>query len=283
MYKRLDAVTCDKLMQRYLSDRYFQLLLPALRDVAEQYDELNPVEVWDEAMEVINRLVVVEGRRDLAVLQIRQTLLSRYGSFRMVEGREKCRSTNEAKRTADMVLTVVEVLLSGASKESEANPHSKTIASLASTLKGSPTMRYIMNKAEADEEAEERCYGEIPEHDYLRVEDELSGPREMLRKAGTCAADGKQRAYDRIVDELLENDHLAAMILGGKTLQQPFNAKCLCMVLGMIFNQGLLKGSNASICKALGKTAWARYLSPQENMLPDELRTTITTIIKKYK
>ena len=100
MFRRLGRIDADKLLTEYIEDRVFLLLSPALRKLSVQYNDLNPVEVWQEARTVTERLVQFSSRRDVLIDVVYPELLEQYQHFESVDGNIVDRLEEQAKRIA---------------------------------------------------------------------------------------------------------------------------------------------------------------------------------------
>lgn len=285
MFRRLGRIDADKLLTEYIEDRVFLLLSPALRKLSVQYNDLNPVEVWQEARTVTERLVQFSSRRDVLIDVVYPELLEQYQHFESVDGNIVDRLEEQAKRSADMVLTAVSFMLMCTAKEGE-NPHQPIMERLRSVLQQSETARYIIAQAEENEVKEEKQYGEIPEHDYLHVPDKMDGPRQMLllpKDAGCVDLDHVDK-YAFFIDALLDNVCVQAFLLGSKTLRKEFNAKGVYGIAGLLIMKKILDTTPNALSKKYGNSNSNKWMSPKgvDEILPKNIKDIVKQLIKEH-
>lgn len=281
MYQRLDERKIEELMGVYVEDRLYQMLAPALQELSEQYDDLTPVEVWDEALGVIETLKRAKVRKDVYVRQVRANLLNRYKAFAWGEGKREERESDGYTRSTDLVLMVVAIMLRATCKERGDNPYLKTLTILLETMQESTIKDYFLNRSEQMEEEEEKEYGEIPECNYLAEEGvEIKA---MLLVGKEFAVEGFVERYEEFVEALMGDKEVRKLLMEEKTLNENFHAKAVYWILGVMIIENVIKVSAYKMAEKLGRSNGNKYLSPANMEFPPGIQEYIRDLCKKYK
>lgn len=281
MYRRLDEEKIEELMGLYVEDRLYQMLAPALQELSERYDDLTPVEVWDEAMGVIETLKKAKIRKDVCVRQVRANLLNRYKDFAWEDGRTERRDSEGYTRSTDLVLMVVVSMLRSTKKVREDNPHLKTINILLEMLRESTIIDYFLDRSERTEKSDEDEYGELPEKDYMIGDKEEI--KAMLLQGKEFAVEGFKDSYEVFVDELLEDKRVRESLMGAKSLNENFHAKAVYWILGLMMSSGVIEVTASKLARKLGRSNGNKYLSPQNIGFSPDIQTYIKNLCEQYK
>lgn len=281
MYLRLEESKMNVAFERFSEDRVFQLLSPVLRTLSIDYEELTPVEVWNESIGITERLKNCKSRRDVYFDQICSELLQKYRCFVDERGNEKTRTTEDSQRTTDIVLTVVTFMLMRATKGEKENPHLKILKKLREVLNKSAIANRIIENAEQNEPIEEQDYGEIPEFDYLR--NEYRSMFDLIVKSGSVA-DRYVDIFDSLVNEILNNSNVVKYLQSKKTLGYNYHAKGVFEIIGLLLQKKIINGSANRIGNVVLKVSNGnKYLASQNSEMSNNLQEEIIEIIDKYK
>lgn len=281
MYSRLYGSKVNEAFERFSEDRLFQMLSPVLRTLSIKYEELTPVEVWDESLGITERMKNSKSRRDVYFDQICSELLQKYLCFVDERGKEKTRTTEDAQRTTDIVLTVVTFMLMRSTKDEKGNPHQKILNKLRDVLHKSEIANIIIVKAEQNETAEEQDYGEIPEFDYMCNE-----YRSMFDKIvqGGAVDEGCIDIFDSLVNEILSNTNVVRYLQSKKTLNNNYHAKGVLEIIGLLLQKHIIKGSANHIGTVVLKVSNGnKYLASQNSEMSEDLIDEVKAIIDKYR
>lgn len=252
---RLDYDTRCRLTNKYNEDRVFQLISPSLAKLSGSNNELTPVELFDEAIQVTKRLKEIKTRRDIAVNQIWSELLEKYSEYTSPTRGNVIRNEESALRTAAIVTTSVVFLLTSKEKNINENPYRPIIMSLLRLIKDNETANYIINQAEKNEVVEDRDYGEIPTNDYLYEADEMDIVREWMGKLKNYPdkiAVWFRPHFDQFVEEILANPQIR-MTMKKKTLSEAFNMKLLINICGVMITEKAITWTGYGLMKEVAK------------------------------
>lgn len=172
MYKRLAEDKKKQLRQEYESVQEYLIAYNAINVVSEQFDDLCPEEVWNEALDVVDAIRRTQYR-DWKVDKVFSELKRRYSDFMDECGQVVHRDKKAQEHSATMVLFDVVLMLSMAQKvapeKAEEHPYYPYMLTILRDIGQSLLFKAMLDVAHTDEdEVEKKIVGhELQEQDYL--------------------------------------------------------------------------------------------------------------------
>lgn len=199
MFKRLNNQKEKLLRRNYLTSQLFCDMLPALRWVYKEYEDLSPTEAWSEALKECKELNNYP-RQDLIIDDIAIDLENRYKVFLDEDGTETHRNTDDAKRSAFIVLVIMLYQLACVSLQREHHPREELCIALARVTVLNPLKEKFCGLIRQSEDKEEQAGRRIEAFDImmeliLSDEDEIEESNQK-----------KVEGIDELVEEALSMD-----------------------------------------------------------------------------
>lgn len=193
MYKRLTEDRKKQLRAEYESMQEYLIAYNAINVVSEQFDDLCPEEVWNEALDVVDDIRRTQYR-NWKVDKVYSELKRRYSDFMDECGNVIHRDKKAQEHSATMVLFDVVLMLSMAQKvapeKAEEHPYYPYMLTILGDIGQTVLFRAMLSVAHTDEdEVEKKIVGhELQEQDYLGGEqkpiEEKKSNHEALQDAG---------------------------------------------------------------------------------------------------
>ena len=199
MFKRINNQKEKLLRRKYLMSQLFCDMLPALRWVYKEYEDLSPIEAWSEALNECKELNNYP-RQDLVIDDIAIDLEKRYKVFIDEEGTETYRNTDDAKRSAFIVLVIMLYQLVCVSFQREHHPREELCKALARVTFLYPLREKFCSLIRQSEDEEEQAGRRIEAFDIM-MELTLSDEDEKEE-----SNQKKVEGIDELVEEALSMD-----------------------------------------------------------------------------
>ncbi|MGM9697950.1 MAG: hypothetical protein ACI3Y0_04835 [Prevotella sp.] len=177
----------------------------------QRNNDLSPVEVWQEAMMVIDELREIESDiRHVEVSEIVEQLVERYSSFD-----EYQREPEMAQHSMMMVMAVVMFMLAEADADWKHNPHYLLCQSIGQILSHVKGFKQLCNDVKTEEKRLVEQKTPLPIRDFMKrkaMEIDLSRLRSFTdEEVASCGISSNRplkvlQAIDKMVP-LLENDN----------------------------------------------------------------------------
>lgn len=153
--ERLSISRRSEITTVLLNEQLFVILLPPLKSIEKECDDLSPSEFWLEAKALYYRILDSQ-RPELMVPEMLNGLTARYSVF-MDGNRTQQRSREEALQTATVVAFVLMYMLASVHRPSQDdNPYRPYVQALADVIKGHEIAHWLWQEVRAKEDAEEQ-------------------------------------------------------------------------------------------------------------------------------
>lgn len=167
MYQRLSENKKTELRELYDAVQEYTICYNAIDAVGDQFEDLSPEEVWDEALALVNEIKKAPNRT-WKVQTIFNQLKRKYESFDGVSRR----TDQQRTRTATMVLFDVLIMLSLAQKVDaehlKEHPYYDHMITILNFIGDTTLFEAMLAVAHQDEDSIEQMVGEeLQPHDYL--------------------------------------------------------------------------------------------------------------------
>lgn len=171
MYKRLAEDKKKQLRQEYESVQEYLIAYNAINVVSEQFDDLCPEEVWNEALDVVDAIRLTQYR-DWKVDKVFSELKRKYSDFVDECGNVVHRDRKAQEHSATMVLFDVVLMLSMAQKvvpdKATEHPYYPYMLTILGYIGQTVLFQAMLAVAHTDEDKVEKMVGhELQEQDYL--------------------------------------------------------------------------------------------------------------------
>ena len=170
MYKRLDI---DKIKSRrgeYHKIPAFIVTYRAIDWMSTNYNDIDPVEAWDEAVETMKTIAAEDFKR-FAIETVCRDLPRKYLEFLDIEGHIQNRTQEDANRTALMVLFDVLFMLVMRQKELDDHPYLDFCKWIIPVLQEFPDYEKMCEMTHTNEvNLEEEVGHELEPQDFLNTE-----------------------------------------------------------------------------------------------------------------
>ncbi len=269
MYRRLTIEEIKTRRSEYHKIPAFMVTYRAIDWVSTTYQDIDPVEAWDEAVETMKTIAAEEYKR-FAIETTCRDLPRKYLQFQNVDNTILPREPEDANRTALMVLFNVLFMLIMRQKEQDGHPYLEYCKWIIPVLQQFPQYEAMCNMTRTNEENLEEDVGhELEPADFLNTEGipmpitERDTTKENMERAIEiflkCSGHFKRGIgieYVRGVwEDLLEQDHLHVdELLNGQSFQT--------LVYGVL---GLIKDDLCDPCSniALAKDITSHQIDQQ--------------------
>lgn len=170
MYQRLSEEKKSELREQYDAVQEYTICYNAIEAVGDQFEDLSPEEVWNEALTLVNEIKKAPNRI-WKVQTIFNQLKRKYDSF---DG--GCKRTDQQRtRSATMVLFDVLIMLSLAKKVDEdhlnEHPYFNHMVTILNFIGETTLFEAMLAVAHQDEDKIEQMLGEeLQPNDYLGTE-----------------------------------------------------------------------------------------------------------------
>lgn len=199
MFKRFNNRKEKLLRRNYLTSQLFCDMLPALRWMYKDYEDLSPIEAWSEALMECKELKNYP-RQDLVIDDIVIDLEKRYKVFLEEDGTETHRNTDDAKRSAFIVLVIMLYQLACVCLQREHHPREELCRALARVTVLYPLREKFCGLIRQSEDKEEQAGRRIEAFDIM-MELALSDEDEIEE-----SNQKKVEGIDELVEEALSMD-----------------------------------------------------------------------------
>lgn len=172
MYKRLTEDRKKQLRAEYESVQEYLIAYNAINVVSEQFDDLCPEEVWNEALDVVEDIRQTQYR-NWKVEKVYSQLKRKYSDFEDARGNVVHRDKKAQEHSVTMVLFDVVLMLSMAQKvapeKAEEHPYYPYMLTILGDVGQTVLFQAMLAVAHTDEdEVEKKIVGhELQEQDYL--------------------------------------------------------------------------------------------------------------------
>ena len=163
MYSRIKESELINIQERFFKDGLFCTISEILDRFCLEDDDLNAVEIWSEALNVMTKLSQSE-RPELLISGIRGQLIRKFSAFQNHDGTTDKRSKEQAHITTDKVLICVLYMLCACD---DWNQHSALVLKIGSFIAGNPLFPQFFKRQRIAEAAEEKAGRSISAVDYL--------------------------------------------------------------------------------------------------------------------
>lgn len=225
---------------KLFDDQLFCNMFGTLKDIADEYTDLCPVELWQEAQAALPPFTV-SRRPDLSIHILKEELDERYRSF-MDNGTETIRSQEDAERTTFLVLMTAMYMLVAGSGNTSDNPYRTHCEALAGATRSHPLLERLWEGIRETENEEELAGRKVDAVNYLLDTNNKSADEqqqimaEVVNSALKCSVDTieRQMAVISMVNRMhngLFDEHLKALEEGledkskGRTVKEFHIAK----------------------------------------------------------
>lgn len=180
MYTRLSEELILNRQESYFNDTLFCTVSDILDRFSSEDDDLNAVEIWSEALDVVSKLSRSQ-RPELLVSSLRNQLLRRYSVFKDDAGEQSKRTKEQAWTTSDKVLTcVLYMLCAGRDWEQ----HRSLTLKIGALVAGNPMLLEFYKEQRIAEAIEESGGHPIEVFNYYNTNNDEEG----LPKGGTSSS-----------------------------------------------------------------------------------------------
>lgn len=163
-YKRISQEKLNRTKKKLYRDPLFSMIYMPLWH--QRKGDLTPVEVWQEALSVIQEMKDIErGIRHLEVSTIVEELNERYSSFDNV-----ARSEEMAQHSTMLVLATVMFMLAEADADWKHNPHLQLCRSISQILNRIEGFRELCRDVKAEENNLAEINAPLPIRDFMGEE-----------------------------------------------------------------------------------------------------------------
>jgi len=170
MYIRLSPEIIKERRSTYHKIPAFIVTFRAIDWLTSTYDDIDPVEAWDEAVETMKTIASEEYKR-FAIESTCRDLPRKYLEFQNLDGSIQKRSKEESERTALMVLLNVVFMLIMRQKELDDHPYKNFCEWIIPVLKELPHYYDLCKMIRINEENLEEDVGhELEPADFLNPE-----------------------------------------------------------------------------------------------------------------
>ena len=189
MYERWDSKRCRERTMQLLEEQLFCDMYATLKEIATEYDEPSPAELWDEAARRWKPLLASK-RPQTFVEMLREELTEEYG-----------------ERSAFLILMILMYMLVAMFRPTKESPYHPYCAALADVTKDHPLLKRLWEGVRQTEDEEERAGKKIGIVTSLLTEMKVSGQAIDLDTIEHCilrfpSFDLQQRALEQ-ADNLL--------------------------------------------------------------------------------
>lgn len=199
MFKRINNQKEKLLRRKYLMSQLFCDMLPALRWVYKEYEDLSPIEAWSEALNECKELNNYP-RQDLVIDDIAIELEKRYKVFIDEDGTQTHRNSDDAKRSAFIVLSVMLYQLACVSLQKENHPRKVLCKALARVTFLHPLREKFCSLIRQSEDKEEQAGRRIEAFDIMM--ELLLSDEDEKEKSNQEKVEG----IDKLVNEAMAMD-----------------------------------------------------------------------------
>ena len=170
MYRRLTIEEIKTRRSEYHRIPAFMVTYRAIDWVSTTYQDIDPVEAWDEAVETMKTIAAEEYKR-FAIETTCRDLPRKYLQFQNVDNTILPREPEDANRTALMVLFNVLFMLIMRQKEQDGHPYLEYCKWIIPVLQQFPQYEAMCNMTRTNEENLEEDVGhELEPADFLNLE-----------------------------------------------------------------------------------------------------------------
>lgn len=269
MYRRLTIEEIKTRRSEYHKIPAFMVTYRAIDWVSTTYQDIDPVEAWDEAVETMKTIAAEEYKR-FAIETTCRDLPRKYLQFQNVDNTILPREQEDADRTALMVLFNVLFMLIMRQKEQDGHPYLEYCKWIVPVLLQKPLYEQLCQMTRTNEvNLEEEVGHELEPADFLNLEgmpmpiiekdttkENMERAIEIFLKCSGHFKRGISIEYVRGVwEDLLEQEYLhVADLLNGQSFQT--------LVYGVL---GLIKDDLCDPCSniALAKDITSHQIDQQ--------------------
>ena len=296
MYKRLNIETIKASKSKYHKIPAFIVTYRAIDWMSSKYNDIDPVEAWEEAVETMKSIAEDDFKR-FAIESTCRDLPRKYLEFFNVDGRIQPRKPEEANRTALMVLFDVLFMLVMRQKELNDHPYLDYCNWIIPVLQQFPDYEEMCKMTRTNEvNLEDEVGHELEPQDFLNTEGipmpvtERDETREKLNSAVmiTMQCDSYfHKGIDIIYIRALWEDMLADKYLHLDTLLKGQSFPTLvCGVVGLLSETIFVKCHYSDLASKmvvgdLDKGSIAKYIGMKCNGSTD-LRKVANFIRERF-
>ena len=220
MFERIEKKIRNELLMKLFNEQLFCNMFITLKNIGEEYADLSPVEVWQEAR--LNLSCFIDSARpDFSIHILKEELTERYRVFSDNE-KEIDRKQEDADSTVFIVLMTMMYILVSSSATNEENPYKLHCRALADATKDHPLLVRLWQGIRDVEDEEEQLGRKVGVVNYLidtnnkSTEEQQQIMAEVVNSALKCSTDTieKQITVISMVNRNhngLFNEHLKAL------------------------------------------------------------------------
>ena len=170
MFKRLTEEEIKKLRAEYHKVPAFIVTYRAIDWMSTEYSDIEPVEAWSEAIEVM-KTIAAEDYKRFSIESACRDLPRKYEAFQDITGQIHTRSRECAERTALMVLFDAVFMLIMRQKDVEDHPYKEYCQYIVNEIVSYPHYEDMCKMVRTNEENLEEDTGhELEPQDFLNTE-----------------------------------------------------------------------------------------------------------------